>query len=367
MSLPSLANLGPNGPAPTPLQNDDAYRSVIEAILRGNENCFDAPNFLVAWRRDGRNLLNDPEMWRAIGEFFGFPPYVDELPPADREEALEWWRSSFVKRCEQYSKAQRLVRRDTLELPAQPDWIIRNRRFMLEVLKLDGRALQYDRYGFLSNDEELVLVAVSSDGSALQFASNNLQDNDQVVLTAVKQYGLALEYASERIRGTKLVVLQAMRNDGGALSHASERLRGDRDVVVAAIKENGKALQNATGGLQYDRELLAIAVAQNEAVLRSDWMQQFRNDKFVVLAAVRADGRAYLYAGDDTKHDQDVILAAVSQNGLVIRYVKPEDVTAQVARAAMMQTCDAFEYLPPRWRRDGYFCDWRSRTRAGPN
>ena len=49
----------------------------------------------------------------------------------------------------------------------------------------------------LKNDHDIVLTAVTSEGSALHHASKRLQDDQGIVLAAVTSDGAALAYASE--------------------------------------------------------------------------------------------------------------------------------------------------------------------------
>ncbi len=74
-------------------------------------------------------------------------------------------------------------------------------------------------------------------GSALQYASPELQDDYGVVETAVSQGGCP-----------------------EALAHASLRLRGRRQIVEIAVSRFGRgALQHAAGGLQDDAGLRRLA------------------------------------------------------------------------------------------------------------
>jgi hypothetical protein len=65
-------------------------------------------------------------------------------------------------------------------------------------------------------------------------------------------------------------------------------MKEDREIVLAAVRQNGNALKHA-----------------------GDTM---KNDAGVVLAAVRQNGDALKHAGDTMKNDAGVVLAAASQN-----------------------------------------------------
>eukprot|EP00971_Amphidinium_carterae_P168600 3340570-Amphidinium_carterae.1 len=49
-------------------------------------------------------------------------------------------------------------------------------------------------------DQEIVLTAVTRDGSALQYAAKECKADHEIVLTAVTQNGSALQYAAEECK-----------------------------------------------------------------------------------------------------------------------------------------------------------------------
>ena len=86
----------------------------------------------------------------------------------------------------------------------------------------------------LSGVEQLLLAAVSKDGTHLRFASPALKDSREMVQTACDQNGYALEYASPALRGDREVVATACHRHGFALGYASAALRDDREMVMTA-------------------------------------------------------------------------------------------------------------------------------------
>ena len=82
----------------------------------------------------------------------------------------------------------------------------------------------------------------------------------------------------------------------------------------------------------------------------------FRNNKEVVLAAVKQDFNALLYASDKLKDDKEVVLEAVKQNGFSLVCVSDrlkDDV--EVAMAVVKQDVLAFSCLSIRLKYDKYF------------
>ena len=76
----------------------------------------------------------------------------------------------------------------------------------------------------ICEDREVVLAAVTADGSELEAASLGLRADLEIVLAAVGNDGCALEFASAKLRDDMFVVAQAFRNNPEALGFASPRI-----------------------------------------------------------------------------------------------------------------------------------------------
>jgi hypothetical protein len=226
----------------------------------------------------------------------------------------------------------------------------------------NGTALQYASEDLKSN-KDIVLIAVQSNGLALSFASENLQNDKQVVLPAVQRYGLALEYASDDLKSDKEVVLAAVQGYGQALEFASFDLKNDKDVVLAAVKQKGRSLSYASDALRNEPEVVLAAVREAGQALyyASDYMkcnkevllaavkqdgwalcfasEVLKNDRKVVLAAVQKYGKSLNYASDDLKSDKRIVLAAVKQDGEALQYASEAlKIDPEVVRASVQQS-----------------------------
>jgi histidinol phosphatase-like PHP family hydrolase len=83
------------------------------------------------------------------------------------------------------------------------------------------------------------------------------------VMEAVKQNGSALQYASEELRNDREVVLEAVKTDNYAFEDASDALKADREVVLEVVRKHGHALQWASNELKNDPEVVLEAVKQD--------------------------------------------------------------------------------------------------------
>lgn len=110
-------------------------------------------------------------------------------------------------------------------------------------------------------------------------------------------------------RDTVLVaVTQDPPAGSAALEHASLRLRNDREVVLAAVKASGVALEHASLPLRNDREVVLAAVEENGQAL-SYASNRLKDDEQVVLAAVEKDPYAFIHASNRLRDDPEMMRA----------------------------------------------------------
>ena len=98
-------------------------------------------------------------------------------------------------------------------------------------------------------------------------------------------------------------MLAAAKQNGSALQFAAEELKKDREVVLAAVQQNGNALQYAAEELQKDRELFQIAIPSLITLCEDDsWRTRMDAVKLLGQFADKGDAQAIAEA---TKHLKD--------------------------------------------------------------
>merc|ERR1719231_549878 len=85
----------------------------------------------------------------------------------------------------------------------------------------------------LKDDKEIVMIAVSQYGPALEFASPKFRKDPEVVLAAVENAGSALMFARE-LRKKKGFCLKALDSNAKCVTFIETELRQDPDIVQAA-------------------------------------------------------------------------------------------------------------------------------------
>ena len=201
-----------------------------------------------------------------------------------------------------------------------------NFEIALAAVKQNGSAFRYLAADF-ANNLEIVSEAVKTYGSMLQFASDELRNDPVVVLAAVTSYGRALEFASEVLKKNRKIVLAAVENDGWALAFADQCMQNDPAIATVAINQNIDTMANVDQTLTENAEFMLAALASPNVTSHPDvlaWCQQhLMEDRDFFLSAVRIDGKVLQNAkslNPDFEGDAEIVLAAVSQNGLALDY-----------------------------------------------
>ena len=160
-----------------------------------------------------------------------------------------------------------------------------------------------------SPEKKAAIIAVSQEGSALQYACAELKADRDVVLAAVRQNGRALQYANKTLRANRDMVLTAVTQCGHALEFASELLTADRGVVLVAVSHCGYALRFVSEELRADRELVLTAVSNYGWALNYA-SSELKADREVVLAAVTNHSYSLDHASAELRADREILLAA---------------------------------------------------------
>jgi len=79
----------------------------------------------------------------------------------------------------------------------------------------------------------------------------------------------------------------------------------DKNIILTAVSQDGSAFQYIRGPLRYDREVALAAVKTGGTALQ--YVGAFRDDKKVVLAAIRADIKVMRFVKKSLLCDAEII------------------------------------------------------------
>ena len=103
------------------------------------------------------------------------------------------------------------------------------------------------------------------------------------------------------------------------IQHASNQLKNDKEVVLEAVKQDNSVLKYVSERLKNEKEVVLEAVKQDGCVLQY-LSERLKNDKEVVLEAVKQQGYALKYTSERLKNDKEVVLEAINQNVFALKY-----------------------------------------------
>jgi hypothetical protein len=158
----------------------------------------------------------------------------------------------------------------------------------------------------LRNNYDIVMMAVSRDGSAIKYASKELRNNPKVVMASISQCGSALEFVSDELRNNYNIVLAAVSDFGSALKYASSELKNNYDIVLAAVSDFGLSFEYASSKLKNNFDIALAAVNHYGESLQLASLE-LKNNYEVVLAAVSKDGKALQYASSELQNNLDIL------------------------------------------------------------
>jgi hypothetical protein len=117
----------------------------------------------------------------------------------------------------------------------------------------------------LNSDVEMIKEAMHSAPLIFQFASIDIRNHPVIALSAVKKDSKNMLYVSDTLKDSGLFVWCVIKLDDVShafiLSAISKRLRDDRLVVSTAIKRDPYALRYASMRLKHDEEIVLQAVS----------------------------------------------------------------------------------------------------------
>lgn len=191
----------------------------------------------------------------------------------------------------------------------------------------------------------------------LKYASNESQSK------VIALYPAKVEFASDWFRHQKELVEPAIRQDISLLKYVTcyyDFIEVDLTNLEYASISGQKHIiglhptyiEYASDEIKADREVVLAAVTQKGMVLKC-LPPEFERDKGILLAAVRQNGLAFEYLPKASKTDKKLVLAAINQNGLAFEKL-PEfwQGEREIALAAVSQNGLALKQLPAKFQED---------------
>ncbi len=182
-----------------------------------------------------------------------------------------------------------------------------------EIIKLYTKS-----FGFGWNKDPLVMKTIALRNQSKDVNSITKYDKKLYVVKSILANGLV---AGKFVIDDKILMLDIIiHRNGDVLKYASNRLRDDKEVVLLAVKSSGWSLQYASDRLSDDKEVVLFAVKQYWGA----WYEaspRLRKDKDVVIEAIKNNIYLLNDVSFDLVDDKEFMLRAISIDALAYCYV----------------------------------------------
>jgi hypothetical protein len=117
------------------------------------------------------------------------------------------------------------------------------------------------------------------------------------------------------------LVLDIVKQKGQELMYAPDHFKDNKKIVLTAVKNDGLALKNASSRLQNDEEVVMAAVSEKgQAIAFAN--ERFWSDRKAMLTVVQTYGYGlFKHGSEELKEDKELVLEAVKNNKYVLKYV----------------------------------------------
>lgn len=227
---------------------------------------------------------------------------------------------------------------------------VKTPEFCLAVVSMHGSALSIVPEALKTR--ELCLSAVENakySSSPLQFVPIRLK-TPEMCFVAVQECADALKYVPDRLK-TPEFCLTAVKFHGSALEHVPDKIKSP-ELCLAAIEQSGSALEFVPEKIKTAKFCLA-AIQESPSAL--EYVPDTLKTTELCLAAISDAGHwdnervfghipAYLKT-------PEFFIAAVKQNGSVLKFISDEFKTADLCKLAVQQSGHALQYVPTALRK----------------
>jgi len=113
-------------------------------------------------------------------------------------------------------------------------------------------------------------------------------------------------------------MLSKVNDDGYNLRYASDDLKNDKEVVIEAVRNEWRALGFASNLMKMDTDVIIQAITSGCRL--ADLSNNIYGNKEVIMEAVQHEGTALQLAAEELRNDKTVVYAAVRNDGTALQY-----------------------------------------------
>ena len=205
-------------------------------------------------------------------------------------------------------------------------------KFMKIYLDAPLYLIEYAGYNIKDN-KEIVINILNEKPEYFQYISKRLRNNKEIIQLCIQKLKNTdckstniMKSLSSYYKDDKSIVIELLKIDGKQLEYVSNRLKKDNEVVYTAINNDSHSFIYADKILFNDKKFILLALTNKDFFgyngydeeyyddFLEDLSDIYKDDKEIVLAAVKRCGINIKYASNRLKNDKDVVLTAIDNS-----------------------------------------------------
>jgi CxxC motif-containing protein len=217
--------------------------------------------------------------------------------------------------------------------------ILNNKKVILKTIELEEKGFFFVSDA-LHDDKELALAAVLIDATNFESLSERLRDDEDLAMAAAEgngEYLAEFDYhvkwsyldscffglLSNRLKNDRNFIVNLITNLYGAefvLKYVSEQFKNDKELVLIAVKERGRVLEYASDELKNDKEIVIEALKNDSSAFRFVSKELQIDKKFIVIV-LKTVPHILQFVSEEFKDDKDLVLEILKINANVLKFV----------------------------------------------
>ena len=174
----------------------------------------------------------------------------------------------------------------------------------------------------------------------------------ELVNVIKEKYNIVPKVINEKKKIDENEIIEKIHNHEIDFKNLNASIRNNKKIVLEAVKTMGPYLRDASKKLRADKEVVLEAVKSFGTSLQYA-SEELRGNKDVVLEAVKQRGTALEYANEELRANKEVVLEAIKQNGNALKYVNEKlKNDKEVVLEAVKKSGCALQYASEELRAD---------------
>lgn len=204
-----------------------------------------------------------------------------------------------------------------------------NRKYFNRFVRTINEYLMFCKYGCLipnalMNNVDFVKLAIKKNPDILLLANMDIRNRYEVILDAVTKDGSALRFASPALCGDRHIVMCAIEQQADAIQFASEELKTDKKIALMAIERDADTIQYVSTDLYCDKDVIVAALNGGDKYIINHITNQLWKDYDIVRAALNGGCCWYMLhkVPNYLWNQRDIIVATMKNNISLLKFTQ---------------------------------------------